>query len=276
MRVTTKQRPDNRHGFTTIELLVTMGILLILTSLVAVGVANVLERQKAKNTRITFATGQSMLSEYQEQVGFSEPFGEWLVQTGPAADNVAKRSTGPAGALEFNYWDAPDIISGSAMPINVPESVNQDNPEGQDARMKSAAVVSTQLAISRMRQAPLVRQIIDGVPESNRMVIEADTSVWDDPARIPQGMYCIDGGQAKRFVGGSWEDVSEAPPVLLDGWQNPIILVPATGMIVDVDGDGTLDVNAPIRAPGNVPFFASAGPDGNFQTHEDNLYSFDN
>jgi type II secretory pathway pseudopilin PulG len=102
-----------------------------------------------------------------------------------------------------------------------------------------------------------------------------------------------------------WLDESASPrgaPILLDGWGNPIIYVPATGLHVkllngqgaylpadpssgptqefiiispegSVSGNGT--AHPQVTRPGR-PFFASAGPDGDFTKGDDNLYSFQN
>lgn len=67
-------------------------------------------------------------------------------------------------------------------------------------------------------------------------------------------------------------------PVPIDGWGNPLVFVPGAGL-TDVDVSGGADQT--IRAPGSVPFFASAGPDGqltggtgNRPVGDDNVYSF--
>ncbi|HYE20555.1 MAG TPA: prepilin-type N-terminal cleavage/methylation domain-containing protein [Tepidisphaeraceae bacterium] len=61
------------------------------------------------------------------------------------------------------------------------------------------------------------------------------------------------------------------PPVLLDAWGNPVIFVPAGGLNgVLVNGKATR-----ITSLDNLPFFASAGADGSFETGDDNVYSFD-
>ncbi len=60
-------------------------------------------------------------------------------------------------------------------------------------------------------------------------------------------------------------------PVLLDGWGNPIIWVPGAGVKVNVGATATV-----IKAPDGRPFFASAGPDGDFSKGDDNVYSFQN
>ncbi|MGH7180174.1 MAG: hypothetical protein ACREJC_22540, partial [Tepidisphaeraceae bacterium] len=104
-----------------------------------------------------------------------------------------------------------------------------------------------------------------------------------------------------------WLDQTNAPqpvPLFLDAWGNPIIFVPATGLrtrlLVDKkDYDpGNFDQNVIILSPegemgrstGSTPgvppgfpyvkrpgrpFFASAGPDGDFTKGDDNLYSFE-
>jgi hypothetical protein len=81
-------------------------------------------------------------------------------------------------------------------------------------------------------------------------------------------------------------------PVLRDGWGNPIIFVPASGLKEVRLGDGagtyvirsnkaypygatpTLASVEAILPPSARPFFASAGPDGDFQKGDDNVYSF--
>ena len=98
-----------------------------------------------------------------------------------------------------------------------------------------------------------------------------------------------------------WYDETAAPrgvPVILDGWGNPIIFVPASGLHIRVlNGKSTYnptDVTqnyimispegtvtnqytaAPAVTKVGRPFFASAGPDGDFTRGDDNIYSFEN
>jgi prepilin-type N-terminal cleavage/methylation domain-containing protein len=103
---------------------------------------------------------------------------------------------------------------------------------------------------------------------------------------------------------------NETPdPILLDAWGNPILMAPASGLINvwtnctksapalfpppqwggatpttqlqawvnPLPGGGTPPsyCQKPIVAPDNKPFFYSAGPDGDFTTGDDNIYSFD-
>ena len=108
--------------------------------------------------------------------------------------------------------------------------------------------------------------------------------------------------------GGGWEVEGQeaAPrtktsptPILLDGWNNPILFVPSSGLrvrllngekgnnetmpgqtVVIVSPEGS--VTAPVMpgTPGKLvrpgrPFFVSAGPDGDFAKGDDNIYSFE-
>jgi len=66
------------------------------------------------------------------------------------------------------------------------------------------------------------------------------------------------------------------PPVYLDGWGNPIIFAPATGLAnvyINVNSSPTF---TGINDPNNRFFWASAGPDGDFIRGDDNIYSFQN
>jgi len=64
-----------------------------------------------------------------------------------------------------------------------------------------------------------------------------------------------------------------SPTVLTDGYGYPIIVCPGRGLAnVSING-GALQT---ITATDGKPFFASPGPDGNFQTGDDNVYSFSN
>jgi hypothetical protein len=94
--------------------------------------------------------------------------------------------------------------------------------------------------------------------------------------------------------GNDWEEETEitgatrSVPVPVDAWNNPIIFVPSGGLAVrlntDQDDPGTPNPtnnrdlkgqNAVVKSPDGRPFWASAGPDGNFRYGDDNVYSFE-
>lgn len=80
-------------------------------------------------------------------------------------------------------------------------------------------------------------------------------------------------GNKNMPIGGS--------EVLLDGWGNPIIYVPPGGITVYVTTGAATATQVTMKSRDNRPFFASAGPDGDFGATtgdttglgDDNVYS---
>ena len=67
-------------------------------------------------------------------------------------------------------------------------------------------------------------------------------------------------------------------PLLLDGWQKPLVYVGSGGLTnlkTEISGTSA-SLGRVITAPNGRPFWVSAGRDGNFETHDDNVYSFEN
>jgi hypothetical protein len=106
--------------------------------------------------------------------------------------------------------------------------------------------------------------------------------------------------ESNAFNNSNWVvDTSSPTPILLDGWNNPIIFVPGTGLRVrrlngqktlnptdisqtwiDISPEGKVKnlgskAQLPVVTQPGRPFFASAGPDGDFSTGDDNIYSFE-
>ncbi len=146
-------------------------------------------------------------------------------------------------------------------------------------------------------------------------VLKEDFADGTSTLVYPQGIHVTDGkGKFYKATSSSlaaspdpgqanapWYDETATPqaaPLLLDGWGNPIIFVPATGLHVKLlNGKSSYGANDPtqnyiwISPEGHVtgngtanpvvdkigkPFWASAGPDGDFTKGDDNIYSFQN
>ena len=150
-----------------------------------------------------------------------------------------------------NVWRDADPSTPAEDRLTAPESVEMDTAERTGAAVKATAAVFAEIA-----KMPGAKTVFSQIP--------------------PESTF-NEGGLAH--------------PILLDGWQNPILFVPAAGLNVrlgepaadyaitsvkayPVAGPGSLAVG--VLPPGARPFFASAGPDGNFQTGDDNIYSFEN
>jgi hypothetical protein len=71
--------------------------------------------------------------------------------------------------------------------------------------------------------------------------------------------------------------ISLGQPVILDGWGNPILFCPSGGLLnvcVNVKNTTSPQIPLVITSPDGRPFWASAGPDGDFVKGDDNIYSF--
>ncbi len=62
--------------------------------------------------------------------------------------------------------------------------------------------------------------------------------------------------------------------VPVDGWGKPIAYVPTS--LTNLNRAGVTATANTASSPNSRPFWVSAGPDGAFQTHDDNVYSFEN
>jgi hypothetical protein len=101
-----------------------------------------------------------------------------------------------------------------------------------------------------------------------------------------------DGDKGKKLTPTGDEKTID-PPLVLDAWNNPILFVGSDGLAGVtfesrkddstkewrvtstglVPGGGAVDAST--RSKSWRPFFASAGPDGDFRTGDDNVYSFE-
>jgi hypothetical protein len=112
--------------------------------------------------------------------------------------------------------------------------------------------------------------------------------------QVPANRSLMQTVQSKRVLestSGAPTTMDQAGAILLDGWGNPILFVPAAGLEVNIINQanpsgpplvylvrtsGTIPMPAtpPPPGPTDRPFFASAGQDGDFSIGEDNVYSF--
>jgi type II secretory pathway pseudopilin PulG len=229
-------------------------------------------------------------------------------------------------------WDA----------LDAPGDVGDDgNAQQTIQRNVSCSILNTQLAMQMLATVPANKAAIDKLPADSKMMLTwngsaplqatlsgstfagllkedgSDVAMATQPNYV-QGVHVTYQGRnyacvatpttAAPVVNGAtpWYDEtanSRGVPVLIDGWGNPIIYVPATGLHVkllngqssylasdpaagtatqefiiispegSVSGNGS--ANPFVTRPGR-PFFASAGPDGDFTKGDDNLYSFNN
>jgi type II secretory pathway pseudopilin PulG len=253
-----------RKAFTTIEILLVVGVLVILIGLVVWGLKGAGSSAAGNSTRTTLQNLTNMLEELNRKnklAGFE----------GPPAENPIY----PIPPSGIGGEVAPGLVTG--------DSKNFDR--------FGPAVHHTADVMRRLSSIPDNKRIMEKFPSDQLLAVP------------PSG----------SLAGGT---------VVLDGWKNPIIFVPASGLSgvmakrdsnkppqntyvpgqnyakgarVIVDGASwtatTSTSNAPsapdwypgIRSPDGRSFWASAGPDGTFGAQsdikagsgDDNVYSFE-
>ncbi len=221
-----------RTGFTLLEVLVSISIILLLMGLVFIGFRSISTGQQVNQTKSTLGILDSVLNELavktQNLTAASVQPVEW-----PWNGEVT-----PAG-LPYNFWAYPGQVGGEAEAITAPGNV---------------AVRSDDRVGWQMLYTQQVYRYFRRLPATNTMI-----------SNLPKGSFATEPEIAN-------------PPLVVDAWDNPILFVPTSGLKgVKLEADvNPNDDSNPIKSPGGKPFFASAGPDGDFSKGDDNLYSFEN
>ncbi len=132
-------------------------------------------------------------------------------------------------------------------------------------------------------QAWEIGDVTSGQADRSGFIVQQTQGAMASLMRVPNNAKAIAAFPTSKIL----KDSNGNPytiPVLLDGWGNPIIYVPRGGMIVYVTtGNGNTPTQITVAGKANRPFFASAGPDGDFGARtgatqakgDDNIYSKD-
>jgi prepilin-type N-terminal cleavage/methylation domain-containing protein len=259
--MTYRRNPLSPRGFTMIEMLVVLGIIVVLATIAITSMGRVLEGQRRTKTKATLSNAVSMLAEYDAATAMrSQPGVMW--DPGNPASN--KRTAA------FDIWkDGNPAIPADPTnpatpptyePLAAPGSVESD----QETRLMSQAVLNTAVVIREISRMPGAKKMLSQMPG------DATIKVNEPGAGVPVPIG----------------------PVMLDAWGNPIIFVPAAGLAnvmlndpptsyvirshrTHLPSDTEISSGA-APPPAARPFFASAGADGSFTSGDDNIYSFQN
>ena len=299
-----------RRAFTMVEMLVVISIIVLLVGLGILAYAHIDRATTVKATRANLQMAQGFLDEYaggpglgqfgmgnnQIDVHFPYKGGNFPAVSAPpsgpnnngpiggAADDkqtgVLTGSISQGGDQRFPIPNTPPTYSAGVMtaPMTVAWDFNYDptsNPSTHNA------IYNTGQVMVILMRLPAVAQRVAKVPSTKLLTLPA-------PGGANQLAFSVGDGNL-------------AGPVLLDGWDNPIIFVPAGGLVTKVSGtpdgspvlvrsSGTIVLdgkpytakNPPPLKDSDRPFWASAGPDGDFygssltKTNggDDNIYSF--
>ncbi len=277
-------KPKAGHqAFTIIELLVVIGILAVLAGILFIGLNAVDFSGREKQTRVTMESLKSMFAEYRIKVGFP----------------VCAGTYGSTTVVLKDYNQLPaSVATGAADRLHTVSALLPDS---------SRAVPLTQCMLARIAALVVNQKALDALPARQKfaetVISPADASVLPAPTAwaantvydIGAVVYLVVGGEnyiclsyhtsdSSLLPTGSkspWLKVDQSKPILKDAWDNPIIFVPvglglsgSTSQGVLVGGTAASNAQT-IIAPDGRPFWASAGPDGDFSKGDDNIYSFE-
>ncbi len=256
----TSRRPRRHSAFTMLEVVIAIAVIMVLIGMLFIGGRSLFGAAKANETKARLGSARAMLSDFMDatkpKAGSSRP-----QPTGAAAGDVAwihngaDVTQGDVTLLKLSFWLVPngndtntngviDFGTAEAFPLDAP-GVFAPGPLGNEP----SAYYNTRVAITLMSRLPSVAKVLNELPSSSR-----ETT----PAPAPPGSQQVAPGKH-----------------LLDAWGFPILFVPGTGLMGVTSGGVVFDATNPIKSDGQ-PFWASAGPDGNFTTGDDNIYSFQN
>ncbi len=286
-----------KRAFTMVEMLVVISIIVLLVALGLLAYAHIDRATVMRATRADLQIAQGFLDEYNAGPGISQlGLGNSALDPtfpykggdfpSPTLPNNNAPIGGTTADAQTNVWTGNVSLSGDQ---RIP-SPNTAGPSGEitvawDTAYNPAtdtthnAVYNTGQVMVFLMRLPAVAQTVSKIPSTKLLTFPSA------------------GGKTQLFfTAGANGNLSS--PILLDGWGNPIIFVPAGGLVTKVSGtpngapvlvrsSGTIVLTGGLTAKSppplkdnDHPFWASAGPDGDFyggnntNGGDDNIYSF--
>ncbi len=260
-------------------MLVVISIIILLGGIVLFAVSGVLKTAKEHATKVQFENAISILSEYERhaKLNVSNRPVVWYFSVSTSGQRVDLATDQNADILDF--WNIPQASGAGAgtlrTPVALPPQASvREGDDGRDCRFLDSslatqdfyndAMCNTVIAFQKFHNATSVREMISKTPADKLYIVKNNL------------------GLQQTVFPGSPAPLPALPPILLDGWNNPIIYVPTAGLRVllkmNAPGDRSKWQTVTITSPDKRPFFASAGADGSFNSDSDttdNLYSFE-
>ncbi|MDB5296991.1 MAG: hypothetical protein JWO31_2974 [Phycisphaerales bacterium] len=237
-----------RSAFTLLEMLIAIGVILVLMAFGILGYRSMERSTSQKQTKTILGTAESLLK------GMS--------------------GVGAAARVEGSADQSPSPFYLTGQIIKAPADITIKAQTDRDELIKG----TTGLALDST-------SVTGGaMPKTLQRLMQMLLAV-------PANKAAIEGLQRDHLVMPVGSATPYTTPMLADAWGNPLILVPSGGLM-KVKVNGT-DLTTPITSTGlvrdtgkyptlaedparqNRPFWASAGPDGNFYEGDDNIYSFE-
>lgn len=246
-----------------IELMVVLVIIMIVAGLIVVGITTAMsgQRDNATETRLQMLDG--FLAAYANaENARAGGMGNTEAKRLPEALKAVSTSTEFYSTIDSAADDtAPPARTGDPLtapdPAAAPPYITDDPSRypplfNEDNWIIEPAVARTQAVLRRLLTIPANQS--------------AYSSLSEDAKTLPVATS-YDGGAGPEpsllaYMAGSGDAGQLDPPLLVDGFGNVIIFVPATGLSGLAFKDGSRNVT--IRASNGRAFWASAGADGSF------------
>jgi prepilin-type N-terminal cleavage/methylation domain-containing protein len=254
---------SRRQAFTLLEVLTVIAVILILIGLIFGAWSKLQSSNKRTLTIARMQILDSMLSELQA-AGSNTFKNQWFMQAGPYVN-------------AYNYGN---VTTDNSNGISQPTALVP--PESLLVNGTSTPVASggRQEAIDDLTVGTGAGAYTSSYPSNLTQGIMTQLAALPNNAKTLAGLPSGSTATNAQFQPSS--------PVILDGWNNPIIFVPVGGLqgvyvniVVNGVNPTTGQRQAPsgtpsgtITSPDGRPFWASAGPDGDFVRGDDNIYSF--
>jgi prepilin-type N-terminal cleavage/methylation domain-containing protein len=291
-----------------------IGILVSILFLGIRGVTNSAKERQTRATMSILTTLVSNMENESRRSGAvvlpTIPQWLWREGAGPIAGVVEKNHAANA-PLFLDLWATPYRVDSNAIPglddqddgqpMDAPMQVNESDPRAREAHR---AVLNTQLVMNQIFRFPANISILENQPGSSFRALKWTLGNFDPTTTVVPanrvayvlGNVVTHNGTSYRCTNTHEATSPPAPPTNwdvttkisalspIDAWGNPIIFVTRTGLgtgaalvggepppgAVSLGGQSVTITNSDGRF-----FWASAGPDGDFSTGDDNVYSFE-
>ena len=187
---------DRRGGFTLIEVMVAVGIILLLIGILIVGISFVGRSAKEKATRVTLKNVQAMFGELDAKTRLRNQPTQWswrgedIVPTAAHAPLALNFFTAPYrndfntngftgnGNGTLSADDGPDALDGPGLFDADAAAALQP---AMTARHASRAVLNTQLVLVQFRAIPPIRSQLEQLPKEQQMTLQWRGGTRPDP-----------------------------------------------------------------------------------------------
>ena len=246
-----------------LELLVVIGVILILISMMFIGLKYVSNQGRTKDTKQAMEIARSLMANYENATQLrAPPTGVYNSPSGFVPPYSGATFTGTFWTYQFplqqgtvttNYQSTYNVIVG-------------DTGQGLADAGDNSLVERTMIAMQLFMSIPDNAALVNNLPQGKKVMVTFS------PTTLVSGATNV------------------TVPILLDGWGNPIYIVPSGGVanvlfnsepltpsptwhVVSSSG---AHLSPYTQNASDRPFFMSGGPDDDVSRGDDNLYSFEN